>query len=352
VGRRVAPMPPNPVRGRLSSPPRGVGPSVPWAGSPRPRGGSVCRSVGGPAGALPRKGGGGSWGARLAVLPLRGGAAVPAASVGPRPRRGLGSRRPRWRCGLSGTESPVWSGLPPGFGLPRKVERVHRGRDCHLAGGGSSWLRRRNGAVRFRVGFAGAEAPGWASAGPRLLRRGRSSFGASAVGPSVGRPRPRGGLGCPGAAAVFPSGPKAFWSPCFAEARRGQRCVVFSSGPKAFGGPCFAEARRGRHGVSFSVWPEGCSESLLCRSAAGPTRPGAAEAVPGGASAEAGAVPLEGVAPKRAALGLPVTSRSLWVGGGRVLSSASRQAALRRGGAFLVLERARATAPVEGGWNH
>jgi hypothetical protein len=39
-------VPPNPLRGRLLAPPRGIGPSVPWSGFSLPRGGLVGRAVG------------------------------------------------------------------------------------------------------------------------------------------------------------------------------------------------------------------------------------------------------------------------------------------------------------------
>jgi hypothetical protein len=243
----------------------------------------------GPPGVLPRKGGWGVQGdARLATSPLRGGAAAPAASVGPPPRGGVGSRRPpvaRRARGASPSgpccrRASAFRGRSSA--LRRGVISTRRGR--------TSWLLRRGGAVRFRVGAGGAEAPSL----PRRVRVGLA--GAEAP---VGRLRgPLRGLSAP---------PKGVGGPV-------RRVPLFRRARGLFGVSALPRRSRADTVCRFSRWPEGWWESLLCRSAAGPTRPGpprwagsgSAEAVPGGASLVArGRGAAEGVAPKRAAFGLP-----------------------------------------------
>jgi hypothetical protein len=211
--RRCLQTPVGPAR----RPPRRVGLLGPWVRLAALRGGWVCwalvrfpappRGVGssgrreGRPVALPRKGGWRSWGARLAgaASPRRGGG---AGCVGvSAPRGGWAHVGPRWRCGLSGA-SPVWSVLPPGFGLPRKVERVHRGKSLssrlEWPPGGSA-----EAGLSGPVRSAGAEAPvgvrgscsvgrppprGWAARAASLFRAARGLCGASlrrsAAGPT------------------------------------------------------------------------------------------------------------------------------------------------------------------------
>jgi hypothetical protein len=196
--------------GRLAAPPRGVGPSV--LGGPSCCASEEARWVG-------------SWGMRgWRVSPLRRGAAVPAASVRPRPRGGLGSRRPPVASWVGwGKPRPIRR--PPGIVLPRKGERVHRGGDssrleeslpapprrgCQARGcsaGAEALLVR----LRFRVCLTGAEAS--------VVRLRRPLRGLSA---------PPRGVGLPGCGDV-----------------------PWSVRPEGFLDSCFAEARQGRHGVSL-----------------------------------------------------------------------------------------------------
>jgi hypothetical protein len=94
--------------GRLAAPPRGVGLSVPWSGLPRPRGGLVCRAVGGPSGCPSEEGRLGGPGRRAAgciASPRRGGGA--GCFHGSASRGGWAHFGPRWRCGLGGQAPPV-----------------------------------------------------------------------------------------------------------------------------------------------------------------------------------------------------------------------------------------------------
>jgi hypothetical protein len=211
-GRTAAPMPPNPVRVRLAAPPRGVGLSVPWAASPRPRGGLVCRSGEGPPAALPRRRGGvGPGGARLAGVasPKRGGGA--GCLCGSAPPRGVG---------LTSAPGGVSSRLGQApFGPVGRRASSFRGRASaciagviplawRVLGCSAEAVRPSSRLLRKRRGAGGA------SAGPRLLRWRRSAVGASAEAPPWAVRAPEGGwaarvrLVCRG-----PSGPRAFWTP-------------------------------------------------------------------------------------------------------------------------------------------
>jgi hypothetical protein len=198
--------------------------------------------------------------------------------------------------------------------LLRGVIATRRGR--------TAWLLRRGGAVRFRVGAGGAEAPS-------LPWRVRVCFaGAEAPGPRLRGPLrglsapPKGGGRPVRLCAVFPSGPRAFRSLCFAEARQGRHVPAHRGGlgpvpPRRFRCVlgCPRTRRRGRL----------CAEARRLRS------------------------PVMGRGPVGE---LPVAGRGPGSGGGRVLSGALRQAARRSRGAFLRRERARATAPLGESWNH
>jgi len=278
------------LRGRLAAPPRGfgsVGPVVRLAAPPR--GVGLSGRGEGPPGVLPRKGGWGVLGdARLAVSPLRGGAAAPAASVGPPPRGGVGSLWPpvALRARGASPSGPCCRRASAFRGrssaLRRGVMSTRRGR--------TAWLLRRGGAVRFRVGAGGAEAPSL----PRRVRVGLP--GAEAP---VGRLRgPLRGLSAP---------PKGGGRP-------GAACAVFPSSPRAFQSPCFAEARQGRHDVPFFPLARGLLgvPALPKRGRADTSRPTEVGWVrfrrggSGGASLVArGRGAAEGVAPRRAAFGLP-----------------------------------------------
>jgi hypothetical protein len=200
------------------------------------------------------------------VLPLRGGAAVPAASVGPSPRGGLGSLRPpvaSWAV----WGKPRLVRRPPGFGLPRKVERVHRESVSFSPGKAPGCL-----AEARRSGSASAlpKPKLWCGRlrGPRLLCWGRSSSVGVCGRPLRGRSVPPRGVGLPGCGWVCrcTAGPRAFGSRLGRSQAGPTRCVVRSFRPEGLGSPGFAEARLGRHARLTEVsWD-----------------PGAAEAVPGG----------------------------------------------------------------------
>jgi hypothetical protein len=326
-GRRASK---SPCEAGSPRPRRGLGLSVPWSGSPRPRGGLGLSGRGvGPPGVLPRKGGWGVQGdARLATSPLRGGAAAPAASVGPPPRGGVGSRRPpvaRRARGASPSgpccrRASAFRGRSSA--LRRGVMSTRRGR--------TSWLLRRGGAVRFRVGAGGAEAPSL----PRRVRVGLA--GAEAP---VGRLRgPLRGLSAP---------PKGGGRP-------GAACAVVPSSPRAFRSLCVAEAQQSRHGVPFFPLARGLVgvPALPKRGRADTSRPTEVGWVrfrrggPGGcvlgcprtrrrgrrcAEARCLRSPVVGRGPVGE---LPVAGRGPGSGGGRVLSVALRQAARRLRGGF------------------
>jgi hypothetical protein len=246
VGPQWAPMPPNPVRGRFAAPPRGVGSSVPWAASPRPRGGLGRRSWEGPPSLFRGSAGWvlGGCAAGGVASPKRGGVADCLGVSAPRGE--WAHVGPQWRL--------VGRGQAPSRPVCRRASSFRRRASAciagviPLAGEEPSWLRRRGGAVRVRVRGAGAEAPS------SRLRVRRGSAGAEAPvsplrGPLRGLSAPPRGVGVPGAAcAVFPPGPRAGWSACVAEAPRvPTRCAVVRSCPRAGPSPCFAEARLGRH---------------------------------------------------------------------------------------------------------
>jgi len=233
--------------GRLAAPPRGVGLSV----------------LGGPDPALPKRRGGGSWGCAAGgvVSPRRGGGAGCLRASAPPRGVGLTSAP----GGVVGRLGQAPSG-PVGCRASS-----FRGRASACIAGviplawKSSGLLRRGGAV-------------WLASAPPVPKRLWCVCGSASAppvpkrlwcvcgSPSVGCPRPRGGLGCPVRLVCRrPSGPRAFWTPALPKLRRADtvcRC---------------------------SVGPEGLAESPLCRSAAGPTLPahrgglgpGPAEAVPG-----------------------------------------------------------------------
>jgi hypothetical protein len=227
-----APMPPNPIGS--GSPPLRGGLVCRARGPPPPplRGGLVLSGLGAPSAPLLRRGV--VWG----VLGSRGWrcrpprrVAVPAASVVPRPRRGLGPLWPPlvWRA--------FW-GQAPGGPLFRWA---------------SSFRGRASAVHRWVIPLAGGTTPGrraeaWLS-GPRLLRRRRSAFEASA-GPASAPLAPKRFWGV----CRCPSG----WAPARAEARlvaRVRRLVRrFSVRPEGFPEPRFAEARQGRHGPSPPRW--------------------------------------------------------------------------------------------------
>lgn len=220
-------------RGAIFAPPEGGGPSVPWSASPRPRGGLVCRAVGGP----PRLfRGRARWVlgvARLAVLPLRGGAAVPAASAGSSPE-GVG-------LALAPGDAAGCSGQAPSGPFCRRASSF-RGRSSACIAGviASRRVKERLAAPPRR----GRRVPLW-------VGRGRSSVVSSAGAPPWTSAPPK-GVGCPGAAL-----------------RR------FSVRPEGFLERLPCRSATGADAVCrCSRLPEGRLESLLCRSAAGPTRPG------------------------------------------------------------------------------
>jgi hypothetical protein len=278
--------------GPARRPPRRVGLSGPWVRLAALRGGWVCRArgpvrrapeggwvvgpSGGPSGCSSEEG---RWG----VLGCAAGGCC-LSEEGRRcrlrrwvraPEGGWAHVGPRWRCGLSGA-SPIWSVLPPGFSLPKKVERVHRGGDF-LSLGMALWLPRRSGAVRVRVHSLEAEAP-WVHLRVCVCFPGAEAPVGRLQKPLRGSSAPPRGVGLPGAASLFHA------------ARR----------------LCGA-----RH----------------CRSAAGPTLPvhRGGPGVPSPPRRFRGAA--EGIAPRRAALDslsqaeaqggeLPVAGRGPWSGGG------------------------------------
>jgi hypothetical protein len=188
-------MLPNPVGSGEPAPPRRVGSVEPGKAPPhRP---SEEGWVGGPGQT------------RLALPPLRGGVARPAASVRPLPRGGLASPRPRWSGGRSGA-SPVLSAFPLGIVLPEKGERLCAGRSHSLE--------------------LLAAAPRRGVQVPRLLRVRRSAFGASAGSASAPRAPKRLWCIC-GRSVGVPLTPRRGW------AARVRLCAVFPSGPRAFGIP-------------------------------------------------------------------------------------------------------------------
>jgi hypothetical protein len=205
-----------------------------------------------------------------------------------------------------------------------------------------------------RVCCAGAEAPS-----PHLRV------------PSVGGPRPRGGLGYPVRRCVaFPSGPRAFRSSCFAEAwQRPTRCAVVHPGPRAFLSTCFAEALqadtvplfvRTRGSGRVPALPKQCwaDTSRLTEVSWARLRRDGSGVHPCGCGA------AEDHSPKRLALDLPlraearggelpVASRGSGLGGASPLvrPAASRVFALEE--ALFFEKRARATSfPKRKAWNH
>jgi hypothetical protein len=228
---RRAPMPPNPA-GPSSRPPRGVvrrsrGPARrapeggwsvgPWEGPPWLFRGRAGRVLGV---------------ARLAALPLRGGAAVPAASARPSPE-GVG-------LALAPSDAAGCLGQAPSGPFGRWASSF-RGRSSACIAGviASRRVKERLVAPPRR----GRRVPLW-------VGRGRSSVVASADAPPWTSAPPR-GVGCPSAAL-----------------RR------FSVRPEGFLERLPCRSAAGADAVCrCSRLPEGRLESLLCRSAAGPTRP-------------------------------------------------------------------------------
>ena len=226
-------VPPNPCGAGSPLPRGGLGLSVPWSGSPLPRGGLGLSGRGRALRVLFRgRAVGGSWGyaAGCVASPRRGGGAGCLRGSAP-PKGGGLTSAPGGAAG--------WVGQAPSGPVCRRASAFRRRSSAWLRGvistrrGRTSWLPRRGGAVRFRGSAGGAEAPSL------LLRVRFCLAGAEApVGrlrePLRGLSAPPKGIGRPGAAcAVVPSGPKAFWSPCFAEAQLGRHGV-----------PLFRQARR------------------------------------------------------------------------------------------------------------
>jgi hypothetical protein len=231
------------------------------------------------------------------------------------PEGGWAHFGPRWRCELGG-QAP-----PERFAAGRRPSEEGRARasrgDFHSPGKNLLAASPRRGGQVPRWRGRGRSSV-CAVAGPRRLSRCRSAGSASAGAPPWAVRSPEGG-----------------WAARAAVCR-------------------------------FSVRPEGLSESLLCRGAAGPTRPGpprwagsgSAEAVPGCvlgcprtrrrgrrcAEARRLRSPVVGRSPVGE---LPVAGRGPGSGGGRVLSGALRQAAQRSRGAFLLGTR-QGDGPVGG----
>ena len=184
---------------------------------------------------------------------------------------------------------------------------------------------------------------------PRWYRRCRSAVGASAVrvstagaeapsvrlrGPSVRRSvRAEAQMGYPGAACVVgPSGPKAFWIPALPKRGRADTVCRWSVRPEGLLDPCFAEARQGRH---CPVHRSGLSARGR-RGGSGMRRWLPADAVPLRALRRSAQPSVSLREPK------PVAGR------GRASRAPCGKPRGGGEGAFLVLERARATAPVWG----
>jgi hypothetical protein len=248
VGPRLAPMPPNPVRVRLAAPPRGVGLSVPWSASPRPRGGLVCRAWESPPVLFRRR----------AVVGPGGRAAGGVAS----PKRGggagcLGVSAPPRGVGLTSAPGGAAGclGQAPSGPFCRRASSFRRRASACIAGVISSRLERPPGcsAEAARSGSAAGRA------GPKLRRRCLGSASAApgpklrrgvCGGPSVGGPRPRGGLGYPV-----------------------RRASLFHPARGLAGAPALPKRCRCRHDVPLFGRARGPVRSLPCRSVAGPTRP-------------------------------------------------------------------------------
>jgi len=298
---------------RLAAPPRGVGSS----------------GRGRASRALPREGGGGSRGGSRGLrcrLSEEGRRCGRLRRVRP-PEGGWARVGPWWRCGLGGA-SPVRSVLLPGFGLPEKVERVHRGGDV-LSPGAASWLPRRGGAVRSALARRRRSA-GPLLRRPALARRCRSTGLPlrSASAPPV--PKRRWGVG--GAPPWVVRAPEGGW----ATLRRASWALA---GPRADRSPCFAEALQGRHARSTEV-------------GRGPT---AAETVAGSPlkAVRRSAWPSVSLSRAEARAGSSLSRAEARAGRGRVLSLSPRQAAgLQRGSLPRSGARQGDGRLSGGGWNH
>jgi hypothetical protein len=340
---RWAPMPPKPRAGPARRAPEGgwsVGPVVRRAAPPR---GVGLSGLGGPSDPPVRRWvGGGSWGsARLAcrLSEERRRGWLPGRVRSP---EGVWARLgPQWTGGRWGA-SPSRSVGPPGIVPPRRGERCASRGDLDSPGT-TSWLPRRSGAVRFRGARRCRSAVGLC--GPASAPPAPKRWWGVGGGPSVGGPRPRGGLVRPVQRVPWSVQPEGFLDSCVAEALQGRHGVPFAPpGPRALQSPCFAEARQGRHVRSTEVG----------RIPSPPKRFRGASLVARGRDA------AESSAPKRGALGLP------WRAEARGREASLSRAEARGGeggessrvlcgeppsggeGAFLVLERARATAPFGG----
>jgi hypothetical protein len=312
------------------------------SGSPPPRRGLVGRARG-PASRPPERGwsvgpgegllapfrrraSGGPGGVRGRCCRLAEAGRWRAASAGPAPRRGLGSRRPP--VGFRASRSKPLVVRSSAGHRPSEEGRALRMRgDCHSPGA-TVRLPRRSGAVGSAYALP-APKRWWGVCGSASALPAPKRWWCVCGGPSAASPRPRRGLGCPVRRRV----------PLFRRARRPSGVPAL---PKRGGADTLCRC---------SVGPEGRRESLPCRSAAGPARPRSTEAVRGPWARRsgsggvrlrlpAGAAPLKAArrsawssspvrGPKPGAGRLPVAGRSP---GGEGASPLGCPAASRRAG--------------------